>query len=187
MMLQSVSMKPLRLFLLAGGLAAAAACVSKREAPPQPEPQPPVRQPAQQLPPPPPPAAEDWRDAPLTPGGWYYRDEGTTSQALFGVPNSEGSFIVRCDRAARRVTLSREGVTTGNTMTVRTTSVARNLPLSVQSEPLAYVSGAVSASDRLLDAIAFSRGRFTVEVPGLPMLVLPAWPEPARVVEDCRS
>jgi hypothetical protein len=72
-------------------------------------------------------------------------------------------------------------------MTVRTTSVARNLPLSVQTEPLAYVSGMVSANDPLLDAIAFSRGRFTVEVPGLPMLVLPAWPEPARVIEDCRS
>jgi hypothetical protein len=186
MMLRSVSMKPLRLFLLAGSLAAAAACVRKQEAPPQPEPQPPVQRPAQQLPPPPPPAPEEWRDVPLTPGGWYYRNEGATSQALFGVPDSEGSFIVRCDRATRRVTLSRDGATTGSTMTVRTTSVARNLPLSVQTEPLAYVSGAVAASDPLLDAIAFSRGRFTVEVAGLPILVLPAWPEPARVIEDCR-
>lgn len=181
-------MKPLRLFLLAGSLAAVAACVSKREAPPQPEPQPPVQRPAQQLPPPPPPpVANDWRDAPLTPGGWYYRDEGATSQALFGPANSEAAFIVRCERASRRILLSREGVTTGNMMTVRTTSAARNLPVSVQTEPLAYVSGAVAATDRLLDAIAFSRGRFTVEVPGTPMLILPAWPEAARVVEDCRG
>jgi hypothetical protein len=35
--------------------------------------------------------------------------------------------------------------------------------------------------------MVFSRGRFTVEVPGAPMLVIPAWPEPARVIEDCRG
>lgn len=181
-------MKPVRLLLLTGTIAAVAACVPKRETPPPSEPQP-VQRPAQQLPPPPPPPApaEGWRDAPLSPGSWYYRDEGATSQALFGPANSEAAFIVRCERAARRVTLSREGVTTGNVMTVRTTSVARNLPLSVQTEPLAYVTGAVPATDRLLDAMAFSRGRFTVEVPGTPMLILPAWPEAARVVEDCRG
>jgi hypothetical protein len=186
MKLPSVSMKSPRLLAVAAVIAAVAACVPKQETPPQPKP-PPIRAPAQQLPPPPPPAPEDWRDVPLTPGGWYYRDEGATSQASFGPTSSEASFIVRCDRAARRVTLSREGTTTGNTMTVRTTSVARNLPLSVQTEPLAYISGSISANDRLLDAVAFSRGRFTAEVPGLPMLVLPAWPEPARVVEDCRG
>jgi hypothetical protein len=123
---------------------------------------------------------------PLTSGSWYYRDEGTGSNALFGPPNSEASFIVRCDRAARQVTLSREGVTSGNMMTVRTSAEARNLPVSVRTEPLPYVSATLPASDRFLDSIAFSRGRFTVEVPGTPMLVIPAWPEPSRVIEDCR-
>jgi hypothetical protein len=33
----------------------------------------------------------------------------------------------------------------------------------------------------------FSRGRFAVETDGLPTLVLQTWPEPARVVEDCRG
>jgi hypothetical protein len=35
--------------------------------------------------------------------------------------------------------------------------------------------------------MAFSRGRFMVEAQGMATLVLPAWPEPARVVEDCRG
>jgi hypothetical protein len=149
-----------------------------------------VSRPAQPVPtptppPPPPPAAADWRDVPLTPGGWHYRNEGGTSQALFGAANSEAQFLVRCDLASRRVTLSREGA--GNAMTIRTTSVARSLPVTAQAEPLAYVSATVAASDRLLDAIAFSRGRFTVEMPGAATLFLPAWPEPARVVEDCRG
>ena len=179
-------MKPLRLVLV-GALAAAAACVPKQEAPPRPEPRPPVRQPQPLPPPPPPPPAVEWRDMPLTSGNWYYRSEAATSQALFGPANSEASFLLRCDRASRRVTLSREGTTTGNAMTVRTTSTSRSLPVTGQTEPLAYVSATLAASDRLLDAIAFSRGRFTVEVPGTPMMVIPAWPEPARVVEDCRG
>jgi hypothetical protein len=72
-------------------------------------------------------------------------------------------------------------------MTVRTSAGTRSLPLSLQAEPRAYVWSALPATDRLLDQIAFSRGRFTVEVPGTQMLVIPAWAEPARVVEDCRG
>ena len=178
-------MKPLRLGLLLA-VAMTAGCVPQQE-PPPPAPQPQRRPPApapQPLPPPPPSA--DWRDLPLTPGAWYYRDEGTGSNALFGPANSEAAFIVRCDRSTRQVTLSREGTTSGNAMTVRTSAGARNLPVTVRTEPLAYVSGTLPASDRFLDSIAFSRGRFTVEVPGTPMLVIPSWPEPARVIEDCR-
>jgi hypothetical protein len=138
------------------------------------------------VPPPPPPRA-DWRDIPLTPGNWFYRNEGATSQALFGPANSEASFIVRCDRARGQVVLSREGSANGNMMTVRTTSGARNFPLSVQTEPLASVSASLNPNDRFLDSMAFSRGRITVEVPGTPMLVIPSWAEPARVIEDCRG
>ena len=42
-------------------------------------------------------------------------------------------------------------------------------------------------ADPLLDQIAFSRGRFLVQAEGGPSLILPAWPEPARVIEDCRG
>jgi len=44
----------------------------------------------------------------------------------------------------------------------------------------------LSARDPLLDAIAFSRGRFALEAAGLETLYLPAWPELSRVIEDCR-
>ena len=42
------------------------------------------------------------------------------------------------------------------------------------------------AHDSLLDAIAFSRGRFMIEVMGEAPLFLPAWPEISRVIDDCR-
>jgi hypothetical protein len=179
-------MKSVRAGLVFAAVSLLVACVPRREPPPPPvQEQRPTPRPAPAPPPPPPPA--DWRDIPLTPGSWVYSSQGGTTQALFGPANSEANLIIRCDRARREVSLWREGLTSGNMMTVRTSYGARNLPLSVQAGPLAYVYASVPASDRLLDQIAFSRGRFTVEVPGRPMLVIPAWAEPARVVEDCRA
>jgi hypothetical protein len=122
---------------------------------------------------------------PLTPGAWIYRSGGAGSEAVFGPPASEAAFIVRCDTARRQVVLSREGG--GTQLSVRTSSFERTLSATSRTEPLAYLSATLPASDPLLDAMVFSRGRFTVSGPGLPMLVLPAWPEPARVIEDCRS
>jgi hypothetical protein len=43
------------------------------------------------------------------------------------------------------------------------------------------------ASDTLFDQIAFSRGRFLVRASGGGDLVLPSWPEPARLIEECRG
>ena len=42
------------------------------------------------------------------------------------------------------------------------------------------------SNDELLDAMAFSRGRFVIEQAGAPTLVVPAYPEVGRVIEDCR-
>lgn len=173
--------------LAIGALAlGAAACVPRS----QPEPEPP----AKALPVPtapvavePPQPAIGWEQAPLAQGGWYYSRQSGGSQAVFGAPNSEGQFVVRCDRARRQIILSREGRTNGRTLIIRTTEGARSLPATAQAEPLAYVSAVLPASDRLLDAMAFSRGRIAVEAAGLPRLVLPTWPPPARVIEDCRA
>jgi hypothetical protein len=180
---RSLLMKYMRHLALAGVLALVA-CVPKRDVPPPPPEQP---EPARPSPPAPPPPPADWRDIALTPGAWVYRSGGDGSAALFGVANSEAQFSVRCDRSRRRIMLSREGATTGQAMTIRTSFGARSLPVTVQREPLAYSTATLAASDPILDGMAFSRGRFTVEAPGLPMLVIPAWPEPARVVEDCRA
>jgi hypothetical protein len=47
--------------------------------------------------------------------------------------------------------------------------------------------GRLSAYDPLLDAIAFSRGRFLVAGGGAGILAVPSWPEAARAIEDCRN
>lgn len=111
--------------------------------------------------------AQDWRDLPLAPGDWSY-DSGT-SEARYG------DFSLRCDSGRRQVVATRAGAS--GPLRLRTTYGERVLP----------AGGALPAEDPLLDEMAFSRGRFTVDGPGAAPLVLPAWPEPARVVEDCRG
>jgi hypothetical protein len=119
----------------------------------------------------------------LTPGNWYYQADGSGSRASYGASGA-ASFVVRCDRAGRRIALSRPGAAAGAALTIRTTSSARNIALAAEG---GAATASLLATDRFLDEIAFSRGRFTVEAPGVPMLVVPAWPELARVVEDCRA
>ena len=145
-----------------------------RPAPPAAPPTPP---PAPPEPPPPPPAPLDWQDAPLSDGDWAYRETGDGSVATFG-----GQFAVRC-LPARRIALSRAGAA-GSALTVRTSDGARSLPAAIGPDGLAAT---LDAAHPLLDAMVFSRGRFAVEAAGAPLLILPAWPEPARVVEDCRG
>jgi len=167
---------------IVGALALLAACVAQPSAPPPPPTSPaPVPAPTA-----PAPRAIDWRDLPLSGGAWGYRSDTSAAEALFG-PAGHASFTLRCDRARREIMLVRDGLTSGNTMTIRTSSGTRNFPLSVRTEPTPIAYSTVDASDRFLDSIAFSRGRFTVDVPGTAMLVIPAWPEPARVIEDCRG
>jgi hypothetical protein len=172
------------LWMSAATLALLAACASNPAPAPGPLPARPMPRPPSPPPPSPPPPAE-WGLLHLSPGGWVYNPDASGPQALFGPANGEASFIVRCDRARRQVVLEREG--NANQLTLRTSSSTRTLAATPRSEPLAYLGAALPASDPLLDAMVFSRGRFTVEAPGLPMLVIPAWPEPARVIEDCRS
>jgi hypothetical protein len=160
-----------RLFGLAA-VAALAACATKPSPPP-----PVVEVIPPPLPPPLPPveARTDWADQPLSPGEWRYQAPGGGSEAWFG--SAAGGFMLSCDPERREVLLTRIGAPSGAPLTIRTSSMSRVVADGV---PL-------RASDPLLDAIVFSRGRFAVETDGRPALIIPAWPEPGRVVEDCRD
>ncbi len=117
---------------------------------------------------------ESTRTVPLSPGQWSYVATQSGSEARFG-----STFSIRCDRIARRVTLRRVGpvvATPANALTIGTDLALRTLP----------ADGVVAISDQVLDAIAFSRGRFIVTGGGL-RAVLPASPEAARSIEDCRN
>ena len=160
----------------------AAGCVPRTEPTPAPAPRPvPVPAPA-----PSPTPAADWQDWPWTPGTWTYDRDVRGSRALYGAAGADAAVVVRCDRGARALYLSRAGRATG-AFTIRTTSMTRALAVQPTGGALPYVAVRLAADDRLLDAMIFSRGRFTIEQPGTAPTVLPPWAELARVVEDCRG
>lgn len=128
----------------------------------------------------------DWRDWPVAPGAWAYRRDERGSVALFGVEGADAAAVLRCDRGRGRLFLSRAGDVPGD-LTVRTSSVVRRLPAAPTGGRPPYTAAALAPSDPLLDAMAFSRGRFALEQPGAPPLVLPAYAEVGRVTEDCRG
>ena len=171
--------------VLAAGLAAltAACATAPRPVPvavPVHVPMPPPR-PA----PPPPPA--DWRDAAQTPGDWRWFAASGTSQARYGAAGAAPLVTLICDRTARMVMLERAGEATGSVpITVRTTFSLRLLSSDPAISRPGWITMRLAPRDPLLDAIAFSRGRFTIEVAGLTPLYLPSWPEISRVIEDCR-
>jgi len=163
---------------------AVAACAG----PPPPAPRPAPRVPLPIPRPAPPPAlGADWRDWPLTPGTWAYRRDARGSIALFGSPNGDAAVTLRCDLGRRQLFLSRAGGAAAP-LTIRTSSTTRTLQaLPVGGDGLPYIAAALAPSDQLLDAMAFSRGRFVIEQPHSPPLVIPAWAEIGRVTEDCRG
>jgi hypothetical protein len=72
----------------------------------------------------------------------------------------------------------------GTALTLRTTYGERRLPAVTHfNEAIANLP----AADPLFDQMAFSRGRIFVEAEGARALIVPAWPEIARVVEECRG
>lgn len=174
----------------AGALAltfALGACVPRA-----PRPAPPVRtQPApapSPMPTPTPaPSFADWMDAPRTPGDWTYRARPGGGIAVYGEPVTEGLFSLRCDAATRALVLARAGRANAPTqMTVRTETQTRTLAAAPSGGQLSMIEARLPAGDRLLDAMALSKGRFAIETPGATTLYLPSWAEVTRVIEDCR-
>lgn len=120
--------------------------------------------------------ATNWQVAPVAYGTWSWRPLPGGSEALF--QDAAGpQLIIRCTLASRTVSLVRTGAIGGAPIVVRTTSAERTLP----------ATATLGARDPLLDDVAFSRGRISVEVAGAARLIVPSWPESARAIEDCRN
>lgn len=130
-----------------------------------------------------PPASQGWQYRPATVGDWVYRADGGGTVAVFTGRLTGAALTFRCETASRRISVTRAGAAQ-NAMTVRTNYGSVSWPATGGS------SGTVAfraANDATLDQIAYSRGRFAIEVVGLDMLILPPWAEVARVIEDCRA
>jgi hypothetical protein len=127
----------------------------------------------------------DFSTAPITPGTWTYQSVPGGSAARFIDATGTARFALECSKATRRVTISRTSASSAPGLFIWTTDASRTL--GARFDPAATrVALELAARDPLLDAIAFSRGRIAVVMTGAEPLVMPAWPEAARTIEDCR-
>jgi len=130
--------------------------------------------------------AVDYAVATPLAGSWSWSATAGGSEASFGTSPATPQLVLTCTRATRRVTIARPATAAAPFLTLWTTSFSRDVPASFN--PLTNrISIEIPAYDPLLDALAFSRGRLAVGVKGQALAVLPAWPEVARVIEDCRA
>ena len=111
------------------------------------------------------------KSLPLAVGHWTYLATATGAEARFG-----SHLALLCDKPTRTVTISRPGAPVA-VLTIVT---------DLQTRTLAP-NGRISAYDPLLDAMAFSRGRFLISGGSAAVLAVPSWPEAARAIEDCRN
>ncbi|MGI8704472.1 MAG: hypothetical protein ACR2JJ_01505 [Sphingomicrobium sp.] len=119
-------------------------------------------------------------------GSWSYQAVQGGSFAAFVDAGSTQRFILRCNRVSRTISVIRTGVpAAAPTLTIWTTSAARSVPS--RFDVTRTLTADLRATDPLLDAIAFSRGRFATAAAGAPLLAVGVSPETVRVIEDCRS
>ena len=119
-------------------------------------------------------------------GRWTYSTIQGGSAVTFANAAAQPQVTISCSRPTRQVTISKPATAAVPFLFVWTSGLTRNVPASF-NPATARISATLSAFDALLDAVAFSRGRIAVSMSGQPTLVLPAWSEAARVIEDCRT
>ncbi|MFC3100812.1 hypothetical protein [Altererythrobacter lauratis] len=187
-----------RAVLLLGGAAGAlalAGCIPPAsDAPPAPRTEP-VAAPAPEPAPAPAPAPaapavssaleahpEEWIDQPQTAGDWRWMMAGGQSTAEFSDP--AGTVLARLVCTPdRHVLIAVAGSQPTRGVRVRTETRDALLTASLRE---GWLETRLAARDAILDAMAFSRGRFALEVQGGRALYLPSYPEITRVLEDCR-
>jgi hypothetical protein len=166
--------------------------------PPAPTPPPPPQAPQPHAPVfAPPPTQQDWHDSAIAPGDWRWSRENGASVSRFGMAGQPPALELRCDAARGEVLLvlpapaqpAAPAMGPGGgqvSLTITTSTLTRPLVADPQSGGETRLVVRVPARDPLLDAMAFSRGRWRIEAEGRASLTVPSWPEVARVIEDCR-
>ena len=119
-------------------------------------------------------------------GDWTYAATSDGSEAQFTTATGYSQLWVRCTRATRRVSIARLATAAAPYVDVWTSSATRNVA-SAFNPANGRLTIEFENYDPLLDAIATSRGRVGFAIGSDAALVVPAWPDVARVIEDCRS
>jgi hypothetical protein len=162
--------------------------------PPQPAPAP-LPRPAPAPTPTPTPApvsTASWEEAPVAQGDWHYERIGDAGTARFTLVDGlmpRNAVTLTCDRPRQQIILSVRGTGGNASVVIRTTfgAVAWNGSARTATGGDSWIDMPRPAGDQGFDWMGFSRGRIAIEAPGQARLVIPAWAEIGRVVEDCRN
>lgn len=119
-------------------------------------------------------------------GAWTYAATNDGSEARFVDPSAIAQLIVHCTRSTRQVSISKPASAPSAFLNIWTSSQQRSVA-SAFNPAAARLTIDFQPYDTLLDAISTSRGRIGVSVGAQPPLVVPQWPQVARVIEDCRA
>ena len=119
-------------------------------------------------------------------GNWSYARLADGSEAVFSNISNYPQLWVHCTRVTRHVSIARPAAGAAAAINVWTSSATRNVA-SGFTPATGRLTIDLGNYDPLLDAIATSRGRIGFAIGSGPALVVPAWPEVARVIEDCRT
>ena len=119
-------------------------------------------------------------------GNWTYSATTDGSEAVFANASAIPQLWVHCTRATRRVSIAKSATAAAPLLSVWTSSLTRSVASSFNPATGRRTID-LASNDPLLDAITASRGRIGLGIAAQPPLVVPAWAEVARVIEDCRS
>lgn len=157
--------------LMAPLLLAVAGCAAvPTPAPPPPRPAPVAAAPT---PAPLPTPSRSWEERAVDAGSWRY-DAGSRAATFVPTGSANPLLTMTCSGSAIRLTSVLAG--------------AVSLRTSAGTDQIRFDGGSATlpSRDPRLDRIAFSRGRFALEMPEGGALTLPVQSEIGRVIEDCR-
>jgi hypothetical protein len=132
------------------------------------------------------PAIADLSTATPVPGNWNYAPASDGSEATFADSTGNVQLWVHCTRTTRRLSIAKRASAAAPILNVWTSSLTRSVGSSF-NPATGRLTIDLATYDPLLDAITASRGRVGFGVGTEPPLVVPAWAEAARVIEDCRA
>jgi hypothetical protein len=131
-------------------------------------------------------AAPDLSTAKPIDGDWSYVATPDGSEATFANGGGAPQLWIHCTRSTRQVSIAKAATAAAPFIAIWTSSQTRSVPASF-NPATGRLTIQLGANDSLLDALSNSRARLGFTIGNEPPLVVPAWAEPVRVVEDCRA
>lgn len=128
--------------------------------------------------------------APLAPAGisgeaWHLQAAASASAALYGPPDSEARFAIRCEADRRRIVLVAVGASRADRLGIRIDGRETRLPTRFEEEGLPALVADVALDDAMLDRLA-TAPRFAIAVGEAGDVTLPGDPAIGQVIRSCR-